>query len=45
VLHLRTEESGIFWFAAALRIRFRLTSNNTKQYDGVYVDDVTVQSP
>jgi hypothetical protein len=28
-----------------LQIRFRLTSNNTKQYDGVYIDDVVVQSP
>jgi hypothetical protein len=28
-----------------LQIRFRLTSNNVKQYDGVYIDDVVVQSP
>jgi hypothetical protein len=28
-----------------LQIRFRLTSNASQQYDGVYIDDVTVQSP
>lgn len=28
-----------------LQIRFRLTSNHTGQYDGVYIDDVVVQSP
>jgi hypothetical protein len=27
----------------SLQIRFRLTSNNVNQYDGVYIDDVVVQ--
>ncbi|REG37082.1 Ig-like domain-containing protein [Archangium gephyra] len=30
---------------STLRIRFRFESNNTKNFDGVYVDDIIIQSP
>jgi len=30
---------------STLRIRFRFESNNTKHFDGVYVDDIIIQSP
>ncbi|WP_257463246.1 Ig-like domain-containing protein [Archangium lipolyticum] len=30
---------------STLRVRFRLESNATKNFDGVYVDDIIVQSP
>ncbi|MFY0523671.1 hypothetical protein ACN28I_10960 [Archangium gephyra] len=30
---------------STLRLRFRFESNNTKHFDGVYVDDIIIQSP